>query len=89
MWQQHNKQGAEMTYRYKNMVWKQEGDEYILQGCVSDIIVYIKKFGSARYRVTAIVAGFTTIRKYTKLSSAIRGAYRALKRLYDVTHRGE
>jgi len=78
-----------MTHKYKNMEWNQEGDEYILQECASDIVVYIEKFGSTRYRLTAIVAGFTTLRKYTKLSSAFRGAYRALKRLYDVTHRIE
>jgi len=78
-----------MTYRYKNMVWKHEGDKYILQTCASDgVEAYIDK-GGLIYWLTINIAKFEMGKGYTKLSSAIRGAYRALKRLYDVTHRGE
>lgn len=82
-----------MIHRYKSMVWKQEwkqeGNKYILQTCASDgVEAHIRKW-STTYWLLVDVAGFETVQGYTKLSSAIRGAYRALKRLYDVTHRGE
>ncbi len=76
-----------MTHKYKNMGWEQVGDVYVLKVCASDIYVYIKRWGSS-YLLTLNVAGFKSdLVGYTKLSSAIRGAYRALKRLYDVTQR--
>lgn len=78
-----------MICKYKNMDWEKQGDEYVLMDCASGISAVIERddVNKSLYWVTLRVGGFRFEGTYTKLSSAIRGSYRAFKRLYDITHR--